>query len=119
HLALALARQHRAGRVQDYVCASDEAERTALWQLRASLSAAQKLEGPSIKHDVAVPLGAMSEFIARGTELVGQLLPGAQVLAFGHLGDGNVHFNIGAAPQWSRERFLAHWEPVAAAVHDL
>ena len=65
-----------------------------LWQLRENISEAQKREGASIKHDISVPVGAMPDFVARATNAVLRLVPGARAITFGHLGDGNLHFNF-------------------------
>lgn len=118
-LAAALERVSEEGLVEAAVVAGSLAQTKALWQLRDNLSAAQKHAGPSIKHDVAVPLAALHEFIERGTELAGQLVPGGRVMAFGHVGDGNVHFNIGCPPDVPADVFLARWEAVSREIHDL
>ncbi|MCC5869415.1 MAG: FAD-binding oxidoreductase [Gammaproteobacteria bacterium] len=118
-LETALARVSAEGMVEAAVVAGSIAQAQALWQLRDELSAAQKHAGPSIKHDVAVPLAALDTFIARGTALAERLVPGSTVLAFGHVGDGNVHFNIGCPPGMNADTFLASWEVVAREVHDL
>lgn len=118
-LAAALAQVSDEGLVEAAVVAGSVAQAQALWQLRDDLSAAQKHAGPSIKHDVAVPLSALDAFIERGTALAGRLVPGGPVLAFGHVGDGNVHFNVGCPPGMRADAFLARWETVAREVHDL
>ncbi len=107
------------GRVVDAVLAGSHAQRAALWRLRDGLSEAQKHAGPSIKHDVAVPLSRMAQFIDEGTALVERLVPGAPVLAFGHVGDGNVHFNVGCPLGLVPDALLARWPAVATEVHDL
>lgn len=114
-----LADAMHAGLVADAAVAGTLAQAREFWALRDELSAAQKHAGPSIKHDVAVPLSAMAGFIEEGTALAGRLVPGCRVLAFGHVGDGNVHFNVGCPPEMDRQAFLAGWEEVARAVHDL
>lgn len=114
-LAVAMER----GLVADAALARSLGEARGFWALRDELSAAQKHAGPSIKHDIAVPLSAMGEFIEEATALAGRLIPGCRVLAFGHVGDGNVHFNVGCPPGLSPPVFLARWDEVAEAVHDL
>ena len=80
---------------------------------------AQKFEGASIKHDVSVPVSQVPTFIRRACALVEEMVPGIRPYPFGHIGDGNVHFNltqpVGAEP----EAFLARWEEVSARVHDI
>jgi FAD/FMN-containing dehydrogenase len=89
-----LAAAVEAGLVEDAVIAANEAQADAFWRLRETISEAERLAGPAAKHDVSVPVDAMPDFILKGTESVGKRFPGAEVLAFGHLGDGNVHFNV-------------------------
>ena len=91
----------------------------ALWKLRESISEAQKPEGGSIKHDVSVPIAAIPEFIRRANAIVEKICPGARPVPFGHMGDGNVHYNVSQPQSMSRVAFLALWETMNAAVHDL
>ncbi len=107
------------GIASDAAVADSEAQRTALWRLRESISEAQKHEGASIKHDVAVPVAAIPEFLARGIEAVQRVVPGARPVPFGHLGDGNIHFNFSVPKGGDDTAFLARWEDVTRAVHDL
>jgi len=106
------------GLASDAVIAVSEAQRAALWKLRESMSEAQKKEGPSLKHDVAVPVAAVADFIAKATEAVAASLPGARPVPFGHLGDGNIHFNI-QAKDADMASFLARWDEIALIVHDV
>jgi FAD/FMN-containing dehydrogenase len=101
----------------DAVIAANETQRTAFWRLRESLSEAQKKEGASIKHDVSVPIAAIPDFIARASQAVIAAIPGARPIAFGHLGDGNIHFNISVPVGGDGKAFLAEWERVAGIVH--
>ena len=78
----------------DAVIAQSEAQIAALWKLRESMSEAQKPEGGSLKHDVSVPLARVADFVRRASRLAEAAIPGARVCAFGHMGDGNVHFNL-------------------------
>jgi len=107
------------GLAQDGVLAANEAQRAEFWRLRESLSEAQKREGASIKHDVSVPIARIPEFLTRGCALVQALVPGARPVPFGHLGDGNIHFNFSAPKGGDGEAFLARWGEVSRAVHDL
>jgi FAD/FMN-containing dehydrogenase len=106
------------GLAGDAVIAASEAQRAALWKLRESMSEAQKKEGPSLKHDVSVPVAAVADFIAKATEAVAAALPGGQPVPFGHLGDGNIHFNIQAKGA-DMASFLARWDEIARVVHDV
>ncbi len=99
----------------DAVIATSEAQRAALWRLRESMSEAEKLEGPSFKHDVAVPVGDQAEFIDAATKAVAKAEPGIKPIVFGHLGDGNLHFNF-MVPQ-GRELWLERWDEIAAVVY--
>ena len=109
----------RDGLVLDAALARGEREREALWRLRESIPEAQRREGPGLKHDVSVPVGALSGFVARGAPLIARLVPDGYLVAYGHVGDGNLHFNVSAAPDADATRFLARGEEVRRAVHDL
>ena len=99
--------------------ASSGAQRAAFWHLRHSISEAQKHAGAGIKHDIAVPVAAVPEFLSQADPLVLAQVPGARIVAFGHLGDGNLHYNLNQPADLSAEKFLAHRESVSAAVHEL
>ncbi len=83
-----------AGLLSDAVIAKNIAEAEALWRVRHAVSEAQKYEGPSIKHDISVPVGRMQEFLRRCAERLQQLEPEASPVIFGHVGDGNLHYNL-------------------------
>ena len=107
------------GVVLDAAVARNERQRAALWKLRESIPEAQRLEGAGLKHDVSVPVGALAEFVTRASQWVSANVPDGLLVAYGHVGDGNLHFNVSAAPGAQRERFLAREEPVRRAIHDL
>ena len=107
------------GVVLDAAVARSERQRAALWKLRESIPEAQRLEGAGLKHDVSVPVGALAEFVTRASQWVSANVPDGLLVAYGHVGDGNLHFNVSAAPGAQRERFLAREEPVRRAIHDL
>ncbi len=115
----ALASAVQDGTVADAVIAGSEAQRTNLWRLRESLSEAQKYEGGSIKHDVSVPVAAIPEFLARGIAAVEVLISGTRPVPFGHLGDGNIHFNLSAPKGGDNAAFVARWEEINRVVHDI
>ena len=104
---------------REAVIAASEAQRTALWALRENMSEAQKREGASIKHDVSVPVSAIPAFLAKATAAVLKILPGARPVSFGHIGDGNIHFNFSAPKDGDQTAFLARWEDVQRIVHDI
>jgi FAD/FMN-containing dehydrogenase len=108
-----------AGLVTDAAIAASGAQRKALWRIREAMSEVQGLEGGSIKHDVSVPVSRVPELLARGAALIETLVPGARPLPFGHLGDGNIHFNVSQPVGADKAAFLARWDEVNAAVHGL
>ncbi len=114
-----LAAALRQNLVADAAVAQSAAQAQAFWTLRECLPEAERLEGGAIKHDIAVPVADMPPFMRAATREIDAQFPGARVLAFGHLGDGNVHFNVrpptGAdGPAW----LAANAEPVSRLVHD-
>ena len=90
----ALAAASDAGLVTDAVIAKSLAEAEALWRVRHSISEAQKFEGLSIKHDISVPVSAMREFLERCEQRLARIVPSARPVVFGHIGDGNLHYNL-------------------------
>jgi len=105
--------------VSDAVLATSEAQARKLWHLRENISEAQKVEGFSIKHDVAVPVSRIPEFLARAGEVLAEAFPGVRVIAFGHVGDGNLHYNLSKADSLANADFLASQAAVNHRVHDL
>ncbi|WP_341703734.1 FAD-binding oxidoreductase [Ferrovibrio sp.] len=116
-LEAVLAEGFEKGLVLDATIAQSEAQRAAFWKIREAMSGAQKPEGASIKTDIAVPVSQMPAFIARATRAVEDYLPGVRVVAFGHIGDGNIHFNPSQPEGWDREKFLDLWEPISDIIH--
>jgi len=108
-----------AGEIDGAVIASSLAQGEELWRLRELMSEVQKHEGGSIKHDIAVPVARVPEFVARANQLVELMIPGARPVPFGHLGDGNIHYNVSQPPGMDRAVFLANWEALNAAVHEI
>ncbi|HEY0266718.1 MAG TPA: FAD-binding oxidoreductase [Rhizomicrobium sp.] len=107
------------GAATDAVVASSQAQAAALWKLRESISESQKREGASIKHDISVPVAAIPDFLARATPAVLAVVPDARPVSFGHLGDGNLHFNFNSPRAGDDPAFLAQWEEVQQTVHDI
>jgi FAD/FMN-containing dehydrogenase len=105
------------GLVRDAVIARNEREADDFWRLRDSMSEAQKPEGGSIKHDVSVPLSRITAFLKEASEAVVAAEPGVRVVAFGHLGDGNIHFNLSQPVGAEKAAFLARWQTLSDIVH--
>jgi FAD/FMN-containing dehydrogenase len=108
-----------AGLIVDGVVAQSLSQREAFWRLRDSLSEAQKPEGGSIKHDVSVPISAIPRFIVEASRAVTTAVQGARPVPFGHLGDGNIHFNISQPAGGDKAAFLARTDEVNRIVHDI
>ncbi|RWX77182.1 FAD-binding oxidoreductase [Neorhizobium lilium] len=108
-----------AGLVRDAVIASSLAQEKALWHMRESLSDAQKPEGGSIKHDVSVPVSKIPAFMEEAAQAVLAAIPGARICAFGHLGDGNIHYNISQPVGADKAAFLARWREINGIVHGI
>jgi FAD/FMN-containing dehydrogenase len=118
-LRAALSEAIEAGEIADAALAASEAQGQALWRLRESMSEAQKREGASIKHDVSLPLARIPEFLDMATAAVLRAVPGTRPVPFGHLGDGNIHFNFSAPKGGDETAFLDRWIEVNRIVHDL
>src|ERR1700712_4892463 len=104
------------GIVDDAVIAANLTQRGAFWKLRDEMSSAQKPEGGSIKHDISVPVAAVPDFIAEANAAVTKLMPGARPVPFGHLGDGNIHYNVSQPIGADMADFLGRWHEVNAVV---
>ncbi|KIZ35755.1 MULTISPECIES: FAD-binding oxidoreductase [Rhodopseudomonas] len=104
------------GIVDDAAIAANLSQQQAFWKLREEISPAQKPEGGSIKHDVSVPVAAVPAFIAEANDAVIGLIPGARPVPFGHLGDGNIHYNVSQPLGADKAAFLAQWHAVNATV---
>jgi FAD/FMN-containing dehydrogenase len=102
--------------VEDATIAASIEQTKTFWLLRHHIADTQKYEGGSIKHDVSVPVNAVPDFIAEATATVEAMIPGCRPLPFGHLGDGNIHYNISQPVGADRASFLAHWNEVNDAV---
>jgi FAD/FMN-containing dehydrogenase len=107
------------GVVDDAVIAANLSQRSAFWKLRDEMSAAQKPEGGSIKHDISVPVAAVPDFIEQANAAVVKLIPGARPVPFGHLGDGNIHYNVSQPIGANAADFLEKWHAVNAVVFDI
>jgi FAD/FMN-containing dehydrogenase len=102
--------------VEDATIAASLEQTNAFWLLRHHIADTQKYEGGSIKHDVSVPVNAVPDFIAEATAAVEAMIPGCRPVPFGHLGDGNIHYNVSQPIVADRAAFLARWDEVNDAV---
>jgi FAD/FMN-containing dehydrogenase len=115
----ALADASAAGLVLDAALCAGERQRAQLWRLRENVPEAQRRAGPSLKHDVSVPIAALGEFVAAASAWVRLHAPTGTLVAYGHAGDGNLHFNI-SFPKETPAESLAREEPlIRRAIHDL
>jgi FAD/FMN-containing dehydrogenase len=114
-----LAQGLEKGIVEDAVIAANLSQRSAFWKLRDEMSAAQKPEGGSIKHDISVPVVAVPDFIEQANAAVVKLIPGARPVPFGHLGDGNIHYNVSQPVGSDAADFLARWHDVNVVVFEI
>jgi FAD/FMN-containing dehydrogenase len=105
--------------VLDAALASNERDRASFWKLRETIPEAQRRDGASLKHDISVPVASIPGFIERGSRWIADNVPDGRLVAYGHVGDGNLHFNINQAPGADRAAFLAREEPVKRAIHDM
>lgn len=118
--AAALEKALSAGLIDDAVLSASDAQADAMWLLRDSISPALRGKGPAMQHDIAVPVAQMADFIAMAVPAVEAGFTGCRAFAFGHLGDGNVHFHVTAPPGALREEWEADQGKAASRlVHDL
>jgi len=108
-----------AGIITDAVLAESIDQAKTLWRFRESLSEVQKFEGGSIKHDVSVPVSLVPKFIAEASKRVTAQFPGCRPVPFGHVGDGNVHFNVTQPVGMDKAAYIDQWEAMNRVVHDL
>ncbi len=105
--------------ISDAVLAGSQAQATSLWRLRESISEAQKNEGGSIKNDISVPVSRIPDFVQQGLRAVEALIPGVRPVPFGHVGDGNLHFNFTQPSGADTQAFLALWDEVNRVVNQI
>ncbi len=107
------------GLVLDATIAQNEAQARALWSLRENHTEASKKEGPSIKHDISVAVSKIASFVGEGLAAMKKALPESRPVTFGHVGDGNLHFNCQAPAGWDKPRFLEYSPAISGAIYDL
>jgi FAD/FMN-containing dehydrogenase len=108
-----------SGIVRDAMLATSMAQAQAMWKLRESVPEAQRHRGASLKHDVSVPVSQVPQLIERGSALVRRLAPDGEVMSYGHLGDGNLHFNVSQRPGADAASFLQRGKALEHAIFDL
>jgi D-lactate dehydrogenase (cytochrome) len=114
-----LSRAMEQGIVDDAVIAANLDQRASFWTLREAISSVQKREGGSIKYDVSVPVAAVPALIAESNAAVTKLIPGARPIPFGHLGDGNIHYNVSQPIGADKDTFLSRWPDVNEVVYGI
>ena len=118
-LERALTNAAERGEVLDAAVAQNERERESFWKLRETIPEAQRLDGGSLKHDISVPVAALPDFVERAAAWVHTHVPEGRLVAYGHVGDGNLHFNLNQAPGVSREAFMAREADIRRVIHDM
>jgi len=114
---VAHAQAQAQGVIDDAVLAQTLEQRAALWRLRELIPQTQAREGGSIKHDISVPIDRIPDFLEEADALVGAAIPGARPVPFGHMGDGNIHYNVSQPEGADAAAFLARWDEVNTLVH--
>lgn len=107
------------GWIDDGAVAQSGQQSDAFWHLRLAMSEVQKAEGGSIKHDISVPVASVPAFLEEAIAAVEAFLPGCRPVPFGHLGDGNIHFNISQPVDMNKANYLAQWDTMNAVVHKI
>lgn len=107
------------GLVEDAALGASESQNAALWKLREMLSEVQGREGGSIKHDISVPVSRVADFIVEASAACEAAMEGVRVCAFGHFGDGNIHFNLSQPVGMEKAAYLREWERFNRIVHDI
>jgi FAD/FMN-containing dehydrogenase len=105
--------------VLDAVIAQNHRDREALWKMRETLPEAQRLDGASLKHDISLPITSLPQFVEKAKHWIDANAPDARLVAYGHVGDGNLHFNLNQVSGTSSEAFLAREPAIKRAIHDL
>lgn len=108
-----------AGEVDDAVVAASEAQRAGLWALREGLAVAQVETPGNLKNDTSVPVAAIPAFLRDASAAAAAVVPGCVPIPFGHLGDGNIHFNLNPPPGGDPQAFAARWPALVAAIEDV
>src|SRR3954468_18288379 len=118
-LTEALATAYESNLVLDAVVAQNDREREALWKIRETIPEAQRIDGASLKHDISLPITSLAKFVATAGDWIRANVPDGRLVAYGHVGDGNLHFNLNQTPGSSRETFLAREASIRRVMHDM
>jgi FAD/FMN-containing dehydrogenase len=114
-----LAAAAERGLIEDATIAESLDQAKAFWHIREILPEVQKPEGGSVKHDISVPIASVPQFLEQADAAVEKLIPGVRPVPFGHIGDGNIHYNVSQPVGADKEAFLARWYEVNAVVDDV
>ncbi|MDB5820190.1 MAG: hydroxyacid dehydrogenase [Rhizobacter sp.] len=114
-----LAAAMEAGLLEDVVMSRNQAQALSFWKIREGISQAQVRAGKAIKHDIALPISSLATFASRAETAVRAVQPNAHIVNFGHLGDGNLHYNVLTPPATTPEQLAAQTESLNRVVHDL
>jgi FAD/FMN-containing dehydrogenase len=114
----ALARQAEQTVVADATIAQSQEQANRLWALRENVSEAQRREGPNVKHDISLPISAIPQFCRDTATALDAAFPGIRLFVFGHLGDGNLHYNVAAPSGEDARTFLEKTAAINRIVHD-
>jgi FAD/FMN-containing dehydrogenase len=104
--------------VIDAIIAQNDREREAFWKIRETIPEAQRLDGASLKHDISVPITSLAKFVATAGDWIRENVPDGRLVAYGHVGDGNLHFNLNQAQGAPRDAFLAREASIKRIIHD-
>ena len=115
----ALEQALNAGLLRDAILSHSEQQAAALWHMREEVVTVQRAEGASLKHDISVPPGLIPAFLTQAEQVVHARLPGTRIYCFGHVGDGNLHYNLSQPPDMPAEDFLNDHAQLTPALHDL
>jgi FAD/FMN-containing dehydrogenase len=115
----ALAEAAQSGVAIDAVIAQSLKQAADMWRLRENISEAQRMEGPGIKHDISLPVSAIPQFLEQAGTSIQAALPGVRIVAFGHLGDGNLHYNLSRSDSADNDAVSARSKEITRIVHDL
>jgi FAD/FMN-containing dehydrogenase len=118
-LTQALAAAFEADLVIDAVVAQSGRERDALWKIRETIPEAQRIDGASLKHDISLPITALPKFVEKAGNWIRDNVPDGRLIAYGHVGDGNLHFNLNHSAGTSRDVFLSREASIKRVIHDM
>ena len=107
------------GIIEDASIAQSVSQQKEFWRLREDMSPAQKLEGGSIKHDISVPIASIPDFISEAAKIIETISPGARIVCFGHMGDGNLHYNVSQPVGADKQAYLSLWGEMNHRIHTL